>query len=258
MTASENNMTAVMFIRPFSCHDGLMSSPKGSSINKCLNRDCASCVDSIDHLFTGLPEAALKEISKSKSTHRYARGQAVFYSGNTPLGLFCVNQGIIKLESLSSDGKTHLLRVVSKGGVLGYRSLFSNEPYHATAIVNEDSEVCLIPRETFMKLTREYPEFMMRIVSKLSVELREAENRLESMADKEAPERVAEAVIYFKDHFPTQNWTRKELADWAGTSAETVMRVLAKFEEQGMIEQKGRVITVLQKQKLLDFANVTD
>jgi CRP-like cAMP-binding protein len=236
-----------------------MSQPTATDhSNKCLQRDCESCVDSIDHLFTGLPPLALKEISESKSTHRYTRGQAVFYAGNTPLGLFCVNKGVIKLESLSSEGKAHLLRVVNKGGVLGYRSLFSGEPYHASAIVSEDADVCLIPREAFMKVAREYPEFMMRIVAKLSVELREAETRIESMADKEAPERVAEAVLYFKNHFPHQNWTRKELSEWAGTSPETVMRVLARLETQQIIEQKGRVITILNKKKLLEFADLTD
>jgi CRP-like cAMP-binding protein len=165
---------------------------------------------------------------------------------------------VIKLESLTSGGKIHFLRVVTEGGVLGYRSLFSGGPYRASAIVQEDADICLIPKDVVLKVMSDYPEFMMRIVSRLSVELREAESRLESLVDKEAPARVAEAVLYFKEHLPAQTWTRKELAAWAGTTPETVMRVLAKLEEQGLIRQQGRVITIVERQKLLEFADLIE
>ncbi len=223
---------------------------------QCSERDCTNCVQSVDHLFQGLPPAVLQDLNAHKLVHHYTRGQAVFYAGNPPNGLYCVSSGLIKIESLSADGKTHLLRVVKAGGVLGYRSLFSNEPYHATAIVSEDADICMIPREYFLKLIHEAPELMLRIVSRLSTELREAESRIESHADKEAPERIAEAVLYFKDHFPNHNWTRKELGEWAGTSPETVMRVLGKLESEKVLSLQGRLITILDRKKLLLAANL--
>jgi CRP-like cAMP-binding protein len=74
--------------------------------------------------------------------------------------------------------------------------------------------------------------------------------------DKAAPERIAEAVLFLKENFADQSWTRKDIAEWAGTTPETVMRTLADFEEEGLIAQIGRKIEVRNKRALLDRANL--
>jgi CRP-like cAMP-binding protein len=89
-----------------------------------------------------------------------------------------------------------------------------------------------------------------------SQELKQAERRIVSMADKDATERTAEALLFLKENFPDQTWTRKEIAEWAGTTPETVMRVLARFEDDGLIEQKGRLIKLVDRDGLLDAARV--
>ncbi|MNL55757.1 transcriptional regulator FixK [compost metagenome] len=75
--------------------------------------------------------------------------------------------------------------------------------------------------------------------------------------DKGASERIAEALLFLQDHFKHQNWTRREIAQWAGTTPETVIRTLAQFEKEGLIDQSdGRSIRILLKEKLQERAQI--
>jgi CRP-like cAMP-binding protein len=219
-------------------------------------QDCKNCDSRKSNVFCELPDSALELLDKSKVLNHFKKGQYIFYSGNYPSGLYCVNSGVIKLESSGSTGNTHILRVVQGGGILGYRSLFADEAYEATAVVHEDAVVCHIPKSAIGELLKKYPDVGLKFLSHVSKELKSAENRICGLTDKNAAERIAEAVLFLKDNFKDQNWTRKEIAEWAGTTPETVMRSLADFEAEGIVELKGRKINILKKDILMERANL--
>lgn len=213
--------------------------------------------ESLDrNIFCDLPDEALKVLDQNKIINNFKRGQFIFYAGNTPGGMYCINSGVVKLETQGPTGIGHILRVVKEGGVLGYRSLFADEPYESAAVVHEDAEVCFIPKATIVELMRSYPDIGNRLLTIVAKELRAAEDRLCAQTDKNASERVAMAVLFLRETFPTQNWTRKEIAEWAGTTPETVIRSLAEFESQGMIEQRGRAIIIVDKVSLIRASNI--
>lgn len=194
-------------------------------------------------------------LDRAKITCRYKRDQVIFYADNDPLGLFFVQSGLVKLERISEDGTAHTLRIVGPGGILGYRSLFANEPYHATALAVDDVELCFVPKAEILAVFNSHPEVALRLLNHLAKDLRLAEQRWMGQMDKGAPERVAEALIFLQDHFQSQTWTRREIAEWAGTTPETVMRTLAQFEKESLIDQSGRQILILNKQLLKSKAN---
>ncbi|MEO5667440.1 MAG: Crp/Fnr family transcriptional regulator [Bdellovibrionota bacterium] len=219
-------------------------------------RGCKQCEIRGTNIFCGLPDEALALIEQNKITNHFKRGQFIFYAGNTPGGIYCINSGVVKLETEGSGGNGHILRVVQGGGILGYRSLFAEESYDAAAVVHEDAEVCFIPKSSLLALIGMYPDVGIKLLALASKELRHAEDRLCAQSDKIASERVASAVIFLRENFPTQNWTRKEIAEWAGTTSETVIRTLADFESEGLIEQKGRTIHIKDKSALVQAADL--
>ncbi len=219
--------------------------------------DCEHCDSRDKGIFCDLPGEALSFINKSKIRNHYKRGQFIFYEGNYPSGVYCVNSGVIRLETEGPFGNGHILRMVQKGGVLGYRSLFADEPYGASAMVHEDAEVCLIPKAALLGLIDKYPLVAVRLLGDISRELRAAEGRFCGMTDKNASERVAEALLFLKENYRDQTWTRKEIGEWASTTPETVMRVLADFESKDLIEQHGRKISLKNKVGLLEVANLS-
>lgn len=222
-----------------------------------MTHHCDQCVSRKGNVFCSLPQEGVELLDRTKVTSRYKKGQYIFYEGNNPGGIFCVNSGIVKLESSGASGNNHILRMVSSGGLLGYRSLFASEPYGASALVQEDAAVCFIPKESIENLIQKYPDVALNFLTRISKELRQAEGRFCGLTDKNASERIAEALLFLKDSFPEQVWTRKEIAEWAGTTPETVMRTLAEFEDQGLIEQSGRRILIKNKKFLFDMANLS-
>jgi len=208
------------------------------------------------NIFCSLPDAAVELIERHKVLNFFKRGQCIFYAGNFPSGLYCVNSGVIRLETISGSGSNHILQVVQQGGILGYRSLFADEAYEATAVVHEDASVGHIPKASVLELISRYPEVGLKFLSWMSQELRLSEDRMCGLADKNAAERIAEAVLFLKEHYNNQTWTRKEIAEWAGTSPETVMRTLADFASEEILELKGRKINILKRDALFARANL--
>lgn len=216
-------------------------------------QDCSHCAQRSQNPICSSNDA-LDLIAQIRTSSIYKTHQTIFYAGNTPLGIFTVQSGLVKLEALSAKGTAHTLRLMGPGSILGYRSLFAEEPYHASAIAVEDSELCFIPKEGLLRLTQQNPQVALNLMSYLAKDLRVAEEKWIYQIDKDAQERVAESLLFLQEHFNGQEWTRREIAEWAGTTPETVMRTLSLFEKNGWISTEGRSIQITNKQKLKEKA----
>ncbi|KYG67820.1 transcriptional regulator [Bdellovibrio bacteriovorus] len=217
---------------------------------------CRNCENKADSLMCASPDVQ-QMVEKARVTCRFKAGQVIFYSGNDSLGIFTIQHGLVKLEVTSPTGAAHTLRLVGPGGTLGYRSLFAGEPYHASAVAVEDCELCFIPKADVMNIFKSYPDLAMKLLSHISKDLRMAEEKWMGQMDKDASERIAEALLFLQEHFSHQNWTRREIAQWAGTTPETVIRTLASFEKEGLIDQSaGRGIRILSRDKLREKAEL--
>lgn len=223
-------------------------------------KDCLANTDNCDHCTNRAQnpicssEDALRLVQQIRTTSQYKPDQTIFYAGNSPLGIFVVQSGLIKLEVISAKGTAHILRLMGPGSIIGYRSLFANEPYQANAIAVEHSELCFIPKEGLLRLTRENPSVALNLMGYFAKDLRSAEEKWIYQIDKEAPERVAEALLFLQQHFQGQNWTRREIAEWAGTTPETVIRTLSQFEKNGWISIVGKTIQITNKEKIKEKA----
>ncbi|MBC7466654.1 MAG: Crp/Fnr family transcriptional regulator [Bdellovibrio sp.] len=207
---------------------------------------CDTCPSKEKSVLCGDP-AAVELIDKVKVTCHFAKDQNIFLSGANPLGLFSVQSGLVKLESVSENGNAHTLRLYGPGDVIGYRSLFSNESYKASAIAMEDTVVCFIPKNEIFCLFNSHPNLMLNLIQFLSKDLGHAENKWVDQMDKAALARVAEAILFLSEQFDHAHWTRKEIADWAGTTSETVIRTLSQFEKDGLIRLNGRDIEIVDR-----------
>src|SRR5438309_9470489 len=113
-----------------------MSTPK-NDCPKHSTTSCQFCDMKDESILCSFPDA-IEAIQKAKVSARFKAGQVIFYADNDPLGIFTIQSGLVKLEVTSPSGAAHTLRLMGPGAALGYRSLFANEPYHASAIAVED------------------------------------------------------------------------------------------------------------------------
>lgn len=226
---------------------------------------CPTCPSRLLGVFCTLNDSTLKEFDQHKTNNTYKKGQVVFYEGNDAFGLYCVFSGRIKLYKTGVDGEQQIVRIASSGDLLGYRSLFADEPYSATAEVLEDASVCCIDRHAFFPALAKNPDLALEIIKKLSRELRKAEDRSVSMVQKSVRERMAELLLMLKESYGKVSkkgfvlsiqFSRAEMAELIGVTQETAIRLLSEFKGDGLIEVKDREITITDVQGLLNVARI--
>ncbi len=205
-----------------------------------------------------------------RHSNRFKKGQILFFEGNRPNGLFCVGKGTLKLYKTGSTGKEQIIRLVFPGDILGYRALIADEPYSATAEALEEGEACIITRDEFQSLLDQNPAFSQTLLKALCQDLGIMRDRLLQMAQKSVRERLAETLLLLLEtgekHQPIQpfgdrwiipiNLPREDLANIAGTSTETVIRLLTEFKNEGLVETVGKQTHILDRKELRRVAGM--
>lgn len=199
--------------------------------------------DIIKPILTSLPIKNLK-----KSENLYSEGEEAKY-------IYIVQSGIIGLFHLSEGGKETFLRVFGCHAILGHRTYFANETYHANAIALSNVVLRVISIHEFEKLYGENTDLLLAVTRIIAKDLKEAELRLSNLQDKSAHLRVTESLVYLKLKYPHQVWTRQQIAEYAFSTNETVTRTMTKLEQMNLIEKVGRDYKIFNPEKLLNLSN---
>ncbi|MBK8471194.1 MAG: Crp/Fnr family transcriptional regulator [Sphingobacteriales bacterium] len=232
---------------------------------KCnTSHSCEFCTARPLSVFNSLPADQLQQLNNAKSCMVFKKGQYVFAENSYPMGLYCINAGKIKLFITGHDGKEQILRFAKEGNIIGYRALLCDEPYHCSAIVIEDTSLCFIPKNTFLNLLEQNAQLSLSLIKLLGTNLKEAEQHIVSMSQKNVRERVAEALLFFKAVYGMESdqktiqikLSREEIADYVGTSTETAIRFLSELNSDKIIATEGKKIRILDLARLQRTAGI--
>ncbi len=242
-----------------------MQSKRLMMIKDNKKQSCVTCTSRLLGIFCALKGEALKEFNQNKTVNHYKKGQIIFYEGNQAFGLYCIYSGRVKLYKTGMGGRQQIVRIAGPADILGYRALFAEEPYHATAEALEDADICCIDKNAFFPVLAKNPELALGVIKKISQELRFAEDLATSIAQRPVRERMAALLLMLRQSYgkPTKKGiviglqlTREEMAEMVGITQETAIRLLSEFKKDKMIEVKEREITILNLEALLDTANL--
>lgn len=228
---------------------------------------CKTCSHRHKSVFCDLSAEHLDELDSAKTSNEYKPHQIIFYEGNDPYGLYCVNSGKIKVYKMDAEGHQQIVRLAGPGDILGYRCLLAGEPYSATSETLEEATVCFIDKKTFFHLLESHPSTAFQVMMALANDLRFAEEKMTNMVHKNVRERLAELFLIFKAKYGEAtnpgvklniSLTREEIAELIGTTQESVIRLMSEFKKDGLINVKGRQITLLDPARLALTANLSD
>lgn len=231
-----------------------------------VHPNCETCSSRGSSLFCDLMDKEIENINTEKFCNKYKKGQIIFSEGNYPSGLFCINYGRIKLFKIGFDGKEQIVRLAKDGDIFGYRALISGDRYTATASAMDDAVICSIPKETFFNLLNGNHSISAKMIKLLTGDLKTAEDKMVSMANKPVKERLAEGILLLKEYFGVEKdgktiksiLTREEISNLIGTATETAIRLLSELKHEGIIELDGKSIKILDHKKLINTANIID
>ena len=208
---------------------------------------------------SGLPEEMRAE-AKKHFVHRHLdRGECLFREGDSPTGFWILCSGKMKILRQAPDGKPLITRVISPGEVLGHRAFFAGQTFQASAEAMEYSRAAFLDRPVLEHLARRFNSFSQFMMRRLAVDLDRAEVMATNMAYRGARDRVLDVLydIHIKNLLVgDQSWQfsirRQDLAELAGLSVETIVRVLKALEKEGFLQLAGRKINVVDSKKLLE------
>lgn len=223
---------------------------------------CTNCGTTFNTIFKELNPEQIDLLNYEKGCTLHKRGTVLYQEGSRVAGVYCVNNGILKLFKTGLDGKEQILRFAKKGDLVGYRSVLSEEPACSTAKVIEDAVLCFIPAKMLVQMVKENPEFAMKLMRMSCQELGTANKYILDIAQKTVRERLADILLFLKNDFGLDNdgilqitLTREELANIVGTATESVIRLLSEFKSDKLIELNGRKIKIVNEKGLERIAN---
>ena len=212
---------------------------------------CEQCIVREFSSLKTLTKEELLTLSDCKTSHIIKKGDAIFEEGENVNGIYCIKEGVCKLTKLSVNGKDHIVKLVTRGELLGQRSMISDEPVNLSAIALEDMQVCFIPKTEVMGYFDKNKQFSLSVMKSICGDLKDADDHLVNLAQKTVKERLAETLLYLHDTFGKKEdnslkvvLSRDELASMIGTATESCIRLLSDFNKLGLIELNGKKIVL--------------
>jgi len=212
---------------------------------------CEQCIVREFSSLKALSKDELLRLSDCKTSHIIKKGEVIFEEGENVNGIYCIKDGICKLTKLSPNGKDHIVKLVTKGELLGQRSMISDEPVNLSAVALEDMQVCFIPKSEVMGYFDKNNQFSMNVMKTICGDLKEADDHMVNLAQKTVKERLAETLLYLhntfgknKDNSLKVQLSRDELASMIGTATESCIRLLSDFNKLGLVEITGKKIVL--------------
>jgi CRP-like cAMP-binding protein len=202
--------------------------------------------------------AELKRIISERKNRQFKKNQVVYYEGDKGNGLYIILKGKIKTMKLAEDGRELMTGIYSADDYLGVNAMLANEPYVDTATALEDSQLCLIPKEQLDELINQYPDVAREFISILANDVRDKEEQLLHLAYNSVRKRMAESLLRLnKQSGPPGGFkiSREDLAAMTGMATETVSRTLTDFKDEGLIEKKGSLITLIDEKRIEKMKN---
>lgn len=221
---------------------------------------CEQCIIRQFNSLRAMNKEELKKISDTKITKLVKKGEPIFQEGEKLNGVFCVREGISKLSKLSANGKDQIVKLATKGQVLGQRSVIAEETSNLSAVAVNDMEVCFIPKDGIMHTLNTNPNFAVEVLRHMAHDLKEADDVIVNMSQKTVKQRVAEAFLYMKknygedsDGFLILALSREDIANVVGTATESCIRIISEFKKNGFIKASGKKIGITDEKALIEL-----
>lgn len=187
--------------------------------------------------------------------HMELRRGALLFSPSDNPGLFLISRGKVTVYSLTPSGRETLLRVLGEGDFVGEEALFGDGQTENFGEALTDVRVCLIRRDDFLPLLLAYPSISLKLLEELNRRLTALSQRTAAEASGSVMNRLVCYLLELSDAQQTSRialpLSRRELADFLGTTPETLSRRLTALVEAGAISRQGRTLTIQSREKLL-------
>jgi len=206
-------------------------------------------------IFSSLNEEELSELAGLSIERSFQPNEFIFWEGDEADYFYVIAQGRIKVVKHASSGKEFIIAFFEPGEMFGEVAVFEGKPYPASTQVISASKVLGINRQNFLDFLATRPKVALRIINILGGRLRDAQGRLKDLAGERVEQRLARILLMLASRMGnTLPFTRQELADMAGMTTETAIRLTGGLSERGIIRTSRGQLVILDEAKLRALA----
>ncbi|BCV66627.1 electron transport regulator A [Shewanella carassii] len=186
------------------------------------------------------------------------KGEQLFKSGDPLKSLYAIRSGTIKSYTITEQGDEQITGFHLAGDVIGFDGIHS-QSHQSFAQALETSMVCEIPFNTLDELSGTMPKLRQQIMRLMSNEIMSDQGMILLLSKKNAEERLAAFISNLAARFGSRGFsprefrltmTRGDIGNYLGLTVETISRLLGRFQKAGLIEVKGKYITILDLEEL--------
>ncbi len=226
--------------------------------------ECDNCEQKCSQILSDLSKDKLENLRRMMKPIDYRKGETLFQEGAAAYGLYMVCKGIVKLVKYSMEGKEQILKLIGPGEILGEKTMLDGSVYTAFAQSLTDTHTKFIDRATFMTFLKSNPQVSLKIMEKLSRELKGFQTKLLEVSYTSSSSRLARLLLELGRKFGHENGDgktvidktglrRSDFAGMIGISTETAIRTLSEFKKRNLISVNGRKIEILDEKSLEDM-----
>ena len=196
-------------------------------------------------IFRDLPSEQVEMIEHATIMRTIPKGQIIYSQEDRAEALFLLKRGQVTIYRLTPAGKRLELATIGPKAFFGEMPLLGESLRHAFAEASEESLLCVMSRADVERLIREQPQVALRMIEALGWRLADRDARLEELAYRSAPARIAAVLLRLTEGRAGNEVTvtHQEIGDMIGALRETVTKILDEFQSDGLIElRRGHIL----------------
>ncbi len=217
--------------------------------------ECAVC-KSKDCIIHSHSQVFLKAKIAQNTILKCKKGQQFIIEGAPVNGLFFIKKGTVKVFRTGINGREQIVRFAKDCEIIGHRGFGTQEYYSIGAVAIQDTELYYFSKEHLQKVLLSNPKFSYDMMLFYANELNRSENKVKSISQMTVRDRVIDTLLYIHRKFGDLRGflnlplSRKEYADYAGTTEEQVIRVFSALKKENLIIAQGKKIGISNIQLL--------
>ena len=205
------------------------------------------------NIFSDLPEKDLEALQKVCKPRKYFKNSMIILEEEYGDLVFVVQTGTIKITRVNDEGKEVILALLGPGEIFGELAILDGEARSANALAQEDCQLWAINKEDFLEMLKSNFSVSYNLLCELAKRLRKSDQQIEALSLSDAEHRIGVSLLNLaedmgvirKGKVTIQNLPfQQDIANMAGTSRETVSRVLKILENKSMISKTGHTLII--------------
>ena len=206
-------------------------------------------------LFARLSAKERERISSFSHERSYAKGEVIFHEGRPSDSVWLTIEGRVHLLHHQAEGRVQATCVMTPGETFCCLPALDQGVYPATAVAATQARVLQIPHHLFQEMMKSSPHLLQQTLCVFSGRLRQVEAKGCRVHDP-VERRVAQALLALRKKFGDSiPLTRQEIAELAGTTVETAIRTISRFQQEGWVRSSRGKVQLLQPDSLVRLSS---